>query len=940
MDLELDQFRDVDLVIDRANDSFVQKQFVSQGDYKGRTLTVQVTNNGNVGEVPGLTLNLNWHNEASGVTDLTSFTIIDKSSSLFRIDYPQNMMTPGKVIASIQVIQDGKVTNMKEFVLTVQRLAGQVVGVVQKAEFNALVAVLAEANKFSSDIDYLGISKAEQADLEKSNQNIQSLQNTKADISFVNTKISELGQLKFSGTYATLAALKAAKPNGDSGLYIVQADGNWYYYQTDWIVGGPAGATLTEQSVKQENIAVKSVTPSNMSILPAKGKLGKNLFNAEVVLWGKTINGQGLLQENPYPEIDFGVTELIKIEPNTQYKRNRVDTAWLYNKSGVPIKEITEILFTTTADSGFFRSVVRKEYIDTYMLHQGSIDIPYEKYHIYLDETQIAEGSIVKDKLANEFVEPELGKNLFDKSKTIKNSYISGTNGKVNTLANYQGSDFIELETGVDYVKNNTQQFAFYSDKTVESFVSGVTSGSTVRLPSGAKYVRLTLKDAEADSLQLEKGSVSTAFEAYGKYIQEHQLAPQIVNKLNDTISDIEFSVQLPSIIYLTVNEEFQIYWFNVISNYQKMHGAGVSVRVVDSTNTILGTIGEDTGDMWRYTPTSSGVRKITIRVVNDSTQEIINSKDVTLEAKSNLSVSLSKTVVTIGDSFTDGFGISKYFHDFVSSDPNKTLNMIGLNDSGKVGVKDNAWSGQSYKWFYGNDRGYLRSDRPLEDAFWDSGWGKGEANGWTEGQTYADLTEAQKAHGFTKNEFYNPAIQKFDFNYFMSTYMANAHVDGVVFILGLNDSIWENPTTLKNNLSVYKTRLDEMFNSIFAYDANINIMISLVTPQQQKDSFMRTYGTAANPWLTDSRAKRSQEIWNQFILETYDTSSWKNKGLNVMATNAHFNTEYGLLTKEISPVKFDSTVKQRITRDVHPTEVGAKYIADCVRNHINSLIF
>ncbi|MEQ7028336.1 BppU family phage baseplate upper protein, partial [Enterococcus gallinarum] len=179
--MELDQFRDVDLVIDRANDSFVQKQFVSQGDYKGRTLTVQVTNNGNVGEVPGLTLNLNWHNEASGLTDLSAFTILDKTNSIFRIEYPEHMMTPGKVIASIQVIQDGKVTNLKQFELTVQNLAGQPVGIVEKAEFSALVAVLADSNKFRTDIDALETDKADKIDLAQTNENIEILESTKAD---------------------------------------------------------------------------------------------------------------------------------------------------------------------------------------------------------------------------------------------------------------------------------------------------------------------------------------------------------------------------------------------------------------------------------------------------------------------------------------------------------------------------------------------------------------------------------------------------------------------------------------------------------------------------------------------------------------------------------------------------------------------------------------
>ncbi|MFS1030176.1 SGNH/GDSL hydrolase family protein, partial [Enterococcus casseliflavus] len=177
--MELDQFRDVDLVIDYANYSFIEKQFVSQGDYKGRTLTVQVTNNGVVGEVPGLMLNLNWYNEASGLADLSAFSVLDKANSIYRIEYPQHMMTPGRVIASIQIIQDGKVTNLKQFELTVQRLAGQAVGIVDKAEFSALVAVLADSNKFRTDIDTMNATKANKTELkvveDKADENITKL---------------------------------------------------------------------------------------------------------------------------------------------------------------------------------------------------------------------------------------------------------------------------------------------------------------------------------------------------------------------------------------------------------------------------------------------------------------------------------------------------------------------------------------------------------------------------------------------------------------------------------------------------------------------------------------------------------------------------------------------------------------------------------------------
>lgn len=40
------------------------------------------------------------------------------------------------------------------------------------------------------------------------------------------------------GVYANLAELKAAKPNGDSGIYVTTDNGHWYYYNDGWKDGG------------------------------------------------------------------------------------------------------------------------------------------------------------------------------------------------------------------------------------------------------------------------------------------------------------------------------------------------------------------------------------------------------------------------------------------------------------------------------------------------------------------------------------------------------------------------------------------------------------------------------------------------------------------------------------------------------------------------------
>ncbi|MDT2771822.1 SGNH/GDSL hydrolase family protein [Enterococcus pseudoavium] len=124
-------------------------------------MTVQITNDGVVGKVPGLTLNLRWTNQSSGLTDLSAFECIDENNSVFKIEYPKNMLNPGKVVASIQIIQNGQVAHSKQFEITVQQLVGEAKGIISKAEYSALVSVLADANKFRTDINYLGAEKVD-----------------------------------------------------------------------------------------------------------------------------------------------------------------------------------------------------------------------------------------------------------------------------------------------------------------------------------------------------------------------------------------------------------------------------------------------------------------------------------------------------------------------------------------------------------------------------------------------------------------------------------------------------------------------------------------------------------------------------------------------------------------------------------------------------------
>lgn len=590
MDLELDQFRDVDLVIDRANDSFIQRQFVSQGDYKGRSLTVQVTNNGSVGEVSGLTLNLNWHNKASGLSDLSAFTVIDKTTSVFRIEYPEHMMTPGEVVATIQVLQNGKSTFLKSFTLTVQQLAGQAVGIVQKAEFSALVAVLGDANRFRTDIDGLNMNKANKNDLAKTDMNLEKLMDTKADkesltlaVDDLTNKLSNIPKGNPSGTYPTLSALKAAYPDGNNNIYVVTADGKWYYWEgSSWIPGGTYNSTA---------LGVGQVTTIRLGDLIR----GKNLFNKDSVTSGYIDRATGkVIPESANSASDYIVVSNISKLVWSMKNFSNVNIAF-YGDEGVFLSS-NQILAANPVKyvdvpvaASLMRFSIDKSQIDTCQVESGITPTEYESFYQYnpnikkpgedepviIEKAQQLENKIVTTEKLGNLIS---GKNLFNKATSVV-GYINRADGNVITDSANKASDFINVEEAFSYTispkitngainvckydKNkklmSSQQFLPNSEKQI------------VTVDNGEVYVRFSINNLYVEKAQFEQGLVASEFEPYYKYNPD-LVMPSVIDR-NDNENKILVSKKEEG------NRSIKIYcpagepgkFFNYEMNYEQI---------------------------------------------------------------------------------------------------------------------------------------------------------------------------------------------------------------------------------------------------------------------------------------------------------------------------------------------------------------------------------
>lgn len=82
-------------------------------------------------------------------------------------------------------------------------------------------------------------SRGEFNELSSRLANIDAQLNAKADAGEIATKLQNMASASPKGTYANLAALKADKPNGDTGIYITTDNKHWNYWSgTAWVSGG------------------------------------------------------------------------------------------------------------------------------------------------------------------------------------------------------------------------------------------------------------------------------------------------------------------------------------------------------------------------------------------------------------------------------------------------------------------------------------------------------------------------------------------------------------------------------------------------------------------------------------------------------------------------------------------------------------------------------
>lgn len=484
--MEINQFRDVDLVIDKANDNFIQKQFVSQGDLKGRTLTVQITDRGVIGEVPGLTLNLRWTNTASGLTDLSAFECIDQENSLFRIEYPANMLTPGKVLANIQVAQNGKVTHLKTFELTVQKLAGEMVGVTGQAEYGALVAVLADANKYRTDINDLFEKKADKKELAEANEEI---------VGLASKKVDKGGASQV--TWSMLAQDAREQISGDK-VAVVEKDG----VTTENYVNGSVTRIKTDY-----------YTSVNDIYFNASGTFsGGGYYNATTGAFVADVNWGWVSIAN----FDLTTYRLLNLLQTT----NRHVTYW--DSEGIFISGESVNQFTPPESTYEIRISIR-----VIEKNQVAVIPAEDKKVIFKDNELLVDNNNIADDVAFEeknmtFLKFGPSKiNRFHMQEAKNNGYYQYSDGVWTTNVIYFTSNKIYVNPG-DIIKSNTKGSTTLHTNFWDSdgnWISGLRKSTDITVPANERIVSCTLTFNKDDGDEMDRVIVTVNQNLPDEYI-------------------------------------------------------------------------------------------------------------------------------------------------------------------------------------------------------------------------------------------------------------------------------------------------------------------------------------------------------------------------------------------------------------------------------------
>ena len=465
------------------------------------------------------------------VLNTQSITTVGNVVAQIRITFPDTVVETTKFVFSVaeSIMSDEAVESSDEFPAIQKAIeAGEKL---EGKDIDGIIAAGAKADealsKSTENERQIGIlsnnvgSKAEKnyVDEELTKKVNQADLNKKADMSYVDTKVASVASGSPKGTYATLSALQTAFPTGNTNIYLVTADGKWYYWNgSAWAAGGVYQSTgIGNISLTNDKFANKAVSIDKTNFLAVASN---NLFDKDNVIPNSSISAS---TGNPISSANNNLSMFLPVATNSNYTLYGVARIAFYTSdyTFISTQLLTDVQTTVTSpgNATYVRLIVGNVNLNIAQMNAGDSRLAYDNYKIKVNNV-VVEGSSIQNLMVSyaqtDFV--TISSNLFNKDVFLDKTSFDNSNGSLIVSEPHRLSGFIEVKPTQSYIGNFVMKYAAYDkDKNYIKQIYPVTMTSPIVTPINTKYLRCVYntEDVGVVSMQLNEGTTLLSYEPY-----------------------------------------------------------------------------------------------------------------------------------------------------------------------------------------------------------------------------------------------------------------------------------------------------------------------------------------------------------------------------------------------------------------------------------------
>ena len=345
-----------------------------------------------------------------------------------------------------------------------------------------------------------------------------------------------------AGVYATTDALSSADPD-HSKIYLVTADGKWYYYSSgdsDWVAGGTyQGTTVTDESVTLEKLAddVKFNLNQRINNKDVYNLNNENYINLTDNIINGTINASTGILSSLTDEVYF-VTENYYYVPE-----DAIIPVFLHPSWNVVIyyydKDFNYISYRNISTSGSVTCM-----IINVIKNSKYIRFRFNKQDNSTSTVSavIAEFNNIKLENFNNQLKTHKGTNLFNPYKYIV-GYLNNSAANPFQIQQIENTTYrttypIPVEGGKSYYIRRFRQFILL-DNNLE-YVSGTGIYSDTEnytfTPVNDGYIVFSYNQPYADSEIVAQSDTAVSYTPYKEYLPDYIDLSNLIQTTNDNI--------------------------------------------------------------------------------------------------------------------------------------------------------------------------------------------------------------------------------------------------------------------------------------------------------------------------------------------------------------------------------------------------------------------